>query len=1011
MESSGRADCVQLSAAAYAASGLPAGTLPAREVLIKGKGLMAVHLIDTTTPEAAYVRGLLDVGGMRTPRTSSTMPRLDVPLDRPRERTSVRQAASNDAGGTSEQLTAPSLDDASGTDPNNPETQQSSSGKSSRALAAAAAESAKAASRLREAHAMHFVVQTAIAMSPSIFYIVFGFSRRTRFVLPSNALLAACISGVMLFAIRSALPPAVRDALLPRWPLIFVALHTMLVSCITLVLIGDYIAAERDRLPPVVAVRRYFWAIQLALTSLNWLIAQLPVRVAFFPEIVRSFTYVFAALSVARDEAALTPSFAFAVLVEGAACIVFVCFAVELCFRPSQTVLRQLDSLDTCPAALSGVRDFMQHATRTARARLFDDAVLLDATAVVFLGFYSGLMAFHIFIVKPGMPLPAAASSLAQVMTLLLIAAAAAKLRPTSEASLDALAAQHHLATHGHTFTLLRERLAAADSEASILRAACDAIADLFPGAAACALGAFAEGTAQDVVCSLECVGDERSRRALADSLPAGVGTADAGSSVALACRGGPGRVPAVVDSRNQAGGVEVYTDWRAAIAGGLPSTQAITAPLNAGQVVIGFVQLHFNVYAAANRQDTNAERAVLRELSGVVGGAVFVRRALAINRDAFASGMRAAGVPLAPRARQSTTTVTAAAAAAKSRRAFPASEEDARVLALLDERRDADRELLRDWALDAWQLPDGEVARLIAAMLHSGGLLRRFRISPAALSAFIDDVLQKYPNNPFHCGRHAFSVMHTSFLFLQDGVLRKELLEPIDSLALLLAALCHDLEHPGTTNAFQINSGSELAMRYNDSSVLEHHHCAMAFATMERHALLSGLDRSEYVVLRKSIVAAILATDMAQHKDLLARVSARVMRRESEAEHSGGGIGFSRSSPEDRRLLVAFLLHCADLHNPLLPPAMSRRIACELSREFSSQAELERAADLPVTVMLADDDVAKAKMEAGFLDFVVRPLYAALADVAPALGAKCLALIDANRAMWAEIAAGTSVM
>jgi hypothetical protein len=108
-------------------------------------------------------------------------------------------------------------------------------------------------------------------------------------------------------------------------------------------------------------------------------------------------------------------------------------------------------------------------------------------------------------------------------------------------------------------------------------------------------------------------------------------------------------------------------------------------------------------------------------------------------------------------------------------------------------------------------------------------------------------------------------------------------------------------------------------------------------------------------------------------------------------------------------QLLVAFLLHTADLHNPLLPPAMSRRIADELSREFANQAALERAASLPVTVMLpqsADDAAGKARMELGFLTFVVTPLYETFAKIAPSLGAKCLARIEANRTMWADIIA-----
>jgi hypothetical protein len=148
----------------------------------------------------------------------------------------------------------------------------------------------------------------------------------------------------------------------------------------------------------------------------------------------------------------------------------------------------------------------------------------------------------------------------------------------------------------------------------------------------------------------------------------------------------------------------------------------------------------------------------------------------------------------------------------------------------------------------------------------------------------------------------------------------------------------------------------------------------------------------------------------VASHKDLLSRVALRVGTDKDEPDGAAPAPpGFVRSSPEDRQLLVAFLVHTADLHNPLLPPSMSRRIADELSREFANQAVLERAASLPVTVMLpqsADDAAGKAKMELGFLNFVVAPLYDTFAKIAPSLGAKCLVRIGANRDMWTDIIA-----
>ena len=299
--------------------------------------------------------------------------------------------------------------------------------------------------------------------------------------------------------------------------------------------------------------------------------------------------------------------------------------------------------------------------------------------------------------------------------------------------------------------------------------------------------------------------------------------------------------------------------------------------------------------------------------------------------------------------------------------------------------------------------------------MLHSLGLFRRFRLSPTAFADFVADTATHYNENPFHNFAHCFMVAHQCWLFLRDDATRALLLE-IDHLALLLAAICHDVEHPGTTNSYQVATGSVLALRYNDTSVLESHHAAVGFTTLQRSRVLATLGAEELQCLRRTFVAAVLATDMANHKQLLAKVAAAVAsgsaeeepaevnpsaRRMSIARQPVAGGSFARRQPEERQLLVAFLLHCADLGNPLRPWNLSERIAVELQREFEAQAARERAAGLPVSVMLAATDEAKSKLELGFLEYVVQPLYVTLAAVVPRLGDKCLKLIAANKAAW----------
>ena len=67
--------------------------------------------------------------------------------------------------------------------------------------------------------------------------------------------------------------------------------------------------------------------------------------------------------------------------------------------------------------------------------------------------------------------------------------------------------------------------------------------------------------------------------------------------------------------------------------------------------------------------------------------------------------------------------------------------------------------------------------------------------------------------------------------------------LTSLETFTLMIAALGHDVDHPGVNNAFMINSGAVLALRYNDVSVLENHHAATVSTLLEDSSkdVLSG--------------------------------------------------------------------------------------------------------------------------------------------------------------------------
>jgi len=51
-----------------------------------------------------------------------------------------------------------------------------------------------------------------------------------------------------------------------------------------------------------------------------------------------------------------------------------------------------------------------------------------------------------------------------------------------------------------------------------------------------------------------------------------------------------------------------------------------------------------------------------------------------------------------------------------------------------------------------------------------------------------------------------------------------------LDKFALLVSAFLHDYRHPGCNNGFLVKTSHDLALRYNDESVLECHHASEGF-------------------------------------------------------------------------------------------------------------------------------------------------------------------------------------
>lgn len=85
----------------------------------------------------------------------------------------------------------------------------------------------------------------------------------------------------------------------------------------------------------------------------------------------------------------------------------------------------------------------------------------------------------------------------------------------------------------------------------------------------------------------------------------------------------------------------------------------------------------------------------------------------------------------------------------------------------------------------------------------------------------------------PYHNRTHGAIHAHTATVLL-TWLHYNDFATPLECLAVLIASLCHDVGHPGRSNAYLVNARRRLAIIYNDISVLENTHASKTFESLQ---------------------------------------------------------------------------------------------------------------------------------------------------------------------------------
>ncbi|XP_059349656.1 high affinity cGMP-specific 3',5'-cyclic phosphodiesterase 9A isoform X2 [Ammospiza nelsoni] len=272
--------------------------------------------------------------------------------------------------------------------------------------------------------------------------------------------------------------------------------------------------------------------------------------------------------------------------------------------------------------------------------------------------------------------------------------------------------------------------------------------------------------------------------------------------------------------------------------------------------------------------------------------------------------------------------------------------------------------EALRKPTFDVWLWEPNEMLSCLEHMYHDLGLVKDFNINPITLKRWLLCIHDNYRNNPFHNFRHCFCVTQMMYSMISLCSLQEKFSQ-IDILILMTAAVCHDLDHPGYNNTYQINARTELAVRYNDISPLENHHCAVAFQIISQPEfnIFSNVDQDQFKQIRQGIITLILATDMARHAEILDSFKEKMEN-------------FDYTNEEHMTCLKMVLIKCCDISNEVRPMEVAEPWVDCLLEEYFMQSDREKSEGLPVAPFMDRDKVTKPTAQIGFLKFVLIPMF-----------------------------------
>lgn len=298
---------------------------------------------------------------------------------------------------------------------------------------------------------------------------------------------------------------------------------------------------------------------------------------------------------------------------------------------------------------------------------------------------------------------------------------------------------------------------------------------------------------------------------------------------------------------------------------------------------------------------------------------------------------------------------------------------------------------LARDFSVISMR-SKAELCALAQTVFWEQGSAKNLGLDQNRLGAFVRAVARRYRTNSYHNFQHAVDTVHRMAWFLALPSFRNNLRDRHKFL-LLVAALVHDVEHPGHDNLWELRIRSPWAEKYRSNSVLECHSLAVSRRLMENEErnVFSVFEPGDREEMDRLFERVILVTDFACHADFVAKFSRWLARHQGDY-----------SNRDFVPIICCALIKAADIGNAAKPFPVAKRWGLRVLKECWAQGKEEKSHNFPVGP-LNDPDVADFNVaQAGFIKNSALGLFQLLERMEPELGPMVREL-EANMVCYEE--------